>query len=125
MTDPIADLLTRIRNGYRAHKTEVVIPHSNLKYSIVKILEKNNFIGKVHVFDEDSKKFIKCALLPGLMPTLTRVSTPGQRIYVKSNEIEKVKSGMGIAVISTSKGVMTGYEANHQKLGGEHICNVY
>ncbi len=125
MTDPIADLLTRIRNGYSATKQEVMIPHSKLKYAIAKVIEANNYVGKVEEKTVEGRKMIVVEVKQGLKPTFRRVSKPGQRIYVKAGELKKVKNGLGMAVLSTNKGVMTGYEAFHLGLGGEHICNVY
>lgn len=134
MLDPIADLLTRIRNAQRAGHKEVVIPASKLKMSIVKILEKERFIEKVAREKEGNTESIRVGLkYIQVSPTrkdpaireIKRVSRQGQRIYIKKENIRKVKNGYGIAVVSTSKGVMTGRDAYRQGLGGEYICEVW
>ncbi len=125
-TDPIADLLTRIRNAGIANHEEVTIGHSNLKENILKVLKEKGFIENYEVEGEGAKKDIRITLKedrPNL--SIRRVSKPGQRIYVKFSDLRPIKSGLGITVISTSKGVMSGLEARKQKLGGELICEVF
>lgn len=134
MLDPIADMLTRIRNAQRAGHKDVVIPFSNLKMAIAKILEENGFIKMAQ--KEITGKFpvIKVALKyitvsnteknPAIIE-INRVSKEGQRIYTKKTDIKKVRNGYGIAVISTSKGLMTGEDARKKGLGGEIICEVW
>lgn len=127
MTDPIADLLTRIRNGYSAKLKTVTCPESKVKLAISKILEKEGYIGKV---EEDKKKrminiTLKYDGKKALMENVKRVSKPGIRIYVKNNKIPKVYSGLGISVISTPNGIMTNKEARKQKIGGELLCQVW
>ena len=129
MVDPIADMLNRISNAQMAGKPEVPIPFSNLKFSIAQILEQNKFIGKVEKKGRKNNKFIDIVLkYEDKMPAISglkRISRPGQRIYFASGEIKSVRGGYGIAIISTSKGLMTGREVRKQKLGGELICEVW
>jgi len=125
MVDPIADFLTRIRNAQMAGSKSVTIPFSKLKGEIAKVMLKNKFLKKVKVEDTD-KDFKKNLVLnlPEEILTLTRNSKSGQRQYVGASDIRKVLNGLGIAVISTSKGVMTGYEARALGVGGEILCEV-
>ncbi|PJC37975.1 30S ribosomal protein S8 [Candidatus Peregrinibacteria bacterium CG_4_9_14_0_2_um_filter_41_14] len=126
-TDTIADLLTRIRNAQHARQDATMVPHSNEKESILKVLKENGYVMDYEIIPGDNnKKNIKVLLDAAKRNTvLKRVSTPGQRIYKQASEIKMVKSGIGINIISTSKGVMTGKEAKKQNLGGEVICQVY
>ncbi|MDI6602926.1 MAG: 30S ribosomal protein S8, partial [Patescibacteria group bacterium] len=126
--DPISDMLTAIRNALIVKHATVRVPFSNLKYGIVKILEKEGFIEKVEKKRKRSKRFIEITLkytdnLPAISG-LKRISKLGQRIYSSRRKIKRVKSGYGMAIISTSKGLMTDKEARKQKLGGEIICEV-
>lgn len=131
VTDPIADYLTRIRNAQMASHRLVEIPASNLKKRITEILYTQGYILK-YKFEDDSKQgVIKIALkydpqtrIPAI-ESLERVSRPGLRTYSKPNEFKRVKNGLGISIISTSKGVMTDKEAKAQNVGGEVLCNVY
>ncbi len=131
VTDPIADFLTRIRNAQMASHRIVDIPASNLKKKMTEILYEKGYILK-YKFEEDNKQgIIKIALkynpetkLPAIMG-LERVSRPGLRQYAKPDEIKRVKNGLGIAIISTSKGVMTDKEAKANNVGGEILCNIY
>ncbi|MEO6288590.1 MAG: 30S ribosomal protein S8 [Ginsengibacter sp.] len=131
VTDPIADYLTRIRNAQMASHRVVEIPASNLKKRITEILYDKGYILK-YKFEDDSKQgLIKIALkydpqskLPAIQ-SLDRVSRPGLRTYSKPGEFKRVKNGLGIAIVSTSKGVMTDKEATAQKVGGEVLCNIY
>lgn len=125
-TDPIADLLTRIRNAHMRGRTTVVIPYSKIKEEILKILKQYKFIVDFTDKKELSYKELVITLNEDLGElALNRVSKPGQRIYVKSDEIKKVKNGLGIGIISTSQGIMTSAEAKKKGLGGEMICEVY
>jgi small subunit ribosomal protein S8 len=134
MLDPIADMLTRIRNAQRAGHKEVVMPASKLKHSIANILEKERFIEKVEREDDGAFANLRIGLRyvkvsqtqkdPAIRE-IRRVSHEGQRIYVKKEDIKKVKNGYGVAVVSTSKGVMTGRDAYRQGLGGEYLCEVW
>jgi len=131
ITDPIADYLTRIRNGQMAGHRIVEIPASNLKKRITEILYAQGYILK-YKFEDDSKQgVIKIALkYDGItkepaIKTLDRVSRPGLRQYASPDEFKRVKNGLGIAIISTSKGVMTDKDAKLQNVGGEVLCNIY
>ncbi len=131
VTDPIADYLTRIRNAQMASHRIVEIPASNLKKRITEILYTQGYILK-YKFEDDSKQgIIKIALkydpqskVPAI-EKLERVSRPGLRTYSKPEQFKRVKNGLGISIISTSKGVMTDKEAKAQNIGGEVLCNVY
>ncbi len=131
VTDPIADFLTRVRNAQMANHRIVEIPASNLKMRITEILYDKGYILK-YKFEEDKKQgIIKIALkydvntkLPAIQ-SLERISRPGLRSYAKPDEFKRVKNGLGIAIISTSKGVMTDKEAKIQNVGGEVLCNIY
>lgn len=126
-TDPIADLLTRLRNASRAHHETMHVPHSKLKENILKVMKEKNFISDYKI-ETDKKNFktLKVTLNENRSDiTLKRVSSPGQRIYVKNMELKRIKSGLGITIISTSKGVMTNIEAKKQNLGGELLCEIY
>ncbi len=124
MTDPIADFLTRIRNAQMARRESVELPFSALKLAVAEVLRKNGFLQKAER-DESGKFPVLRVELADKKVTLKRVSKPGQRIYVKADEIRKVLNGFGVAVVSTSLGVMTGYEARSKKVGGELLCEVY
>jgi small subunit ribosomal protein S8 len=131
VTDPIADYLTRIRNAQMASHRIVEIPASNLKKRITEILYTEGYILK-YKFEDDSKQgVIKIALkydpqskIPAI-ESLERVSRPGLRTYSKPQDFKKVKNGLGISIISTSKGVMTDKQAKVRKVGGEVLCNIY
>lgn len=125
-TDPIADLLTRIRNASRAHHESVVVSHSKMKENILQILKERGFIEDYKTDKEGQFPALNIELKEDRKDlSLVRVSKPGQRIYVKKDEIKKVKSGLGIAIISTSKGLMTNLDARKANLGGELICEIY
>ncbi len=131
VTDPIADYLTRIRNAQMASHRIVEIPASNLKKRITEILYTEGYILK-YKFEDDAKQgIIKIALkydpqskIPAI-ESLERVSRPGLRSYSKPQDFKRVKNGLGISIISTSKGVMTDKQAKAQKVGGEVLCNIY
>ena len=130
-TDPISDFLTRIRNANRAGHKTVVIPASNVKKEITKILFDQGFILNYKFEDDSVQGSIKIALkydklskVP-VIKKLERVSKPGLRKYTNSSSIPRVLNGLGINIISTSKGLMTGKKASSQNLGGEIICNIY
>jgi small subunit ribosomal protein S8 len=127
--DPISDMLTIIRNALIVRHPTVCVPFSNLKYTISKILEREGFIEKVEIKRKRSKRFIEITLkYSDNMPAISglkRISKPGQRIYSNWRKIKRVKGGYGIAIISTSKGLMTDKEARKQKIGGEMICEVW
>lgn len=130
MTDPIADMLTRLRNAARARKSEFIVPYSRLKSEIARILEKEGYIagfeletpekGRPHL--KIRNKFVnKASAIAGLK----RVSKPGLRRYVTADEVPRVLGGMGIAVLSTSRGVLTGHEARRQNVGGELLAYIW
>jgi len=128
MTDPIADLLTRIRNGQSAKKVEVAMPSSKLKIEIVKVLKDEGYVGDYAVEDVDGKPVLKVQLRyyqgKPVIDNIKRVSRPGLRIFKGKNELPKVNAGLGIAIVSTSKGVMTDQAARSAGEGGEVICTV-
>jgi small subunit ribosomal protein S8 len=127
--DPIADMLTRIRNAIMASHESVLVPSSKIKLSIIKILKEEGFIDRYEVLKGKSQAMIKIHLKyadeqPAILG-LERVSKPGLRVYVERHEIPRVYGGLGIAILSTSKGIMTGQEAWRQQLGGEILCYVW
>ena len=128
--DPIADLLTRIRNAYIARLAEVSMPYSSIKSDILKVLQKNKYIVSYEVVEVSPWKKSLVVSLNDVretkyIPTFTRISRPGQRIYVGSKEIKKSRSGKWIYIVSTPKGVITWYEARSLNVGGELMCEVY
>ncbi|MFA6528186.1 MAG: 30S ribosomal protein S8 [Candidatus Gracilibacteria bacterium] len=125
-TDPIADLLTRIRNASRVQKETVKVPYSNVKNEILKLMQKRGFVADIKLNENGAEKELEVLVPKRTEPiNLKRISKPGQRIYVKSTNVKKVLHGLGIAIISTSKGIMDDSEARRQKLGGELICEIY
>jgi|TARA_B100001245_G_scaffold215010_1_gene181880 small subunit ribosomal protein S8 len=128
-TDPIADLLTRIRNAALVGKTEVRIPASKLKKVVAEALKANNYLADVKIEAGKPRDTLVITInKPGENCTINeiaRLSKPGRRVYVKAAEIPKVKSGRGMVLVSTSKGVITGQEAAKQRLGGELLLKVY
>jgi len=125
-TDPIADLLTRIRNAYKARKDIVVIPHSKMKMAVLEVLRQKGFISDFQAKKTDKFEEIEIKLNDEVRDiNLKKVSKPGQRIYIKTGGIKKINGGLGLSVLSTSKGIMSGEEAKKQKLGGELICEVF
>lgn len=132
VTDPIADLLTRLRNAQMVRKDVVTIPASNTKVAIVHILKKEGFIRAYKCIRDDKQGLIKVALKyredknrTGVMTTIERVSKPGRRIYLTAKETPYVKYGFGVGILSTSKGIMTCRDAREQNVGGEYLCKVY
>ncbi|MBS2097202.1 30S ribosomal protein S8 [Carboxylicivirga linearis] len=131
MTDPIADFLTRIRNAIMAGHRVVEVPASNLKREMTKILFEKGYILNYKFIDDDKQGVVKIALkydpqtkTPAIK-SLKRVSTPGLRSYAGYKNLPRVLNGLGIAILSTSRGVMTDKEARVQKIGGEVLCYVY
>ncbi|HEX5220049.1 MAG TPA: 30S ribosomal protein S8 [Verrucomicrobiae bacterium] len=129
MIDPISDMLTRIRNGGRALLPTVEMPHSNIKESIANILKKEGYVADVVVDGKAAKKTIKLKLKyegkKSVIEGLKRISSPGLRRYVGSTEIPRVRGGLGVAVVSTSEGVMTGTQAKKKNIGGELLCYIW
>lgn len=128
-TDPIADLLTRIRNAIAVNKTEITVPASKIKLTVAQQLKKAGYLSAVKMVEGSPRGTIVITINEaGEKPTITeiqRVSKPGQRVYAKATEIPRVKSGRGIVLVSTSQGVMTGAQAKKARLGGEVLCKVY
>lgn len=128
MTDPISDMLTRIRNAHRALLPAIELPHSKLKESIAGILKKEGYISDVSVDGKAIKKLklqLKYQGKKGVIEGLRRVSSPGLRRYVGATEIPRVRGGLGTAIVSTSQGVMSGTQARKNNLGGELLCYVW
>lgn len=126
VTDPIADLLTRIRNASRVRKDMVRAPYSKLKHAVCEVLKKDGYIISAKALGEGVNKELVIELHDN-KPKLhiKSISKPGQRIYLKSSEIPHVLEGLGLAIISTPKGVMSGREARKKNVGGEYLCEVY
>ena len=130
MTDPIADMLTRIRNGVRVKLTKVDVPNSRLKTEIARILKDEGYIANYKVLEDRHQGQIRVYLKHGqgderVITDLQRVSRPGCRIYCGKSEIPRVYGGLGINILSTSRGVMTGRDAARTGVGGEILCNVW
>jgi small subunit ribosomal protein S8 len=128
-TDPIADMLTRIRNAAQVGKYEVKLPHSKLKQVVAEQLKKAGYLASVKMTAAKPQAQLEILInQPGsnsLITEIVRLSKPGRRVYAKADQIPRIKNGRGIVLVSTSKGVMTGSEAQAAKLGGELICKVY
>ncbi len=129
-TDPIADMLTRIRNAVAARHPKVDVPASRLKTEIARILKDEGYILNYKPTEDGSKKLIRIYLKysPAKVPAIThieRVSKPGCRVYVGSREVPRVRGGLGISILTTPKGVMTGAAARKAKVGGEVLCQVW
>ena len=129
MTDPIADMLNRIRNGQAAKKETVELPFSAMKYGLAKILAAKGFIKNAEFRGKKPKKLIEISLrYTNKIPAISgvkRISKPGQRMYVSAQDIKRVRSGYGIAILSTSKGLMADREAKKENVGGEMLCEVW
>lgn len=130
MVDPISDMLTRIRNAQAVKKSEVLIPISKIKLEIAKILKKEGFVEDIKEEEINSEKLIKISLKylktgEPVIQGIQRVSKPGCRIYAKRDKLPRVLGGLGIAIISTSRGLVTDKEARRRKLGGEILCKVW
>ena len=130
MTDPIVDMLTRIRNANQMRYTEVEVPASNIKEEIARILKEEGFISGYKIKKEDVQNKIVLNLKYAankerVITGLKRISKPGLRVYAKSNEIPRVLNGLGIAIISTSKGIMTDKQARENSLGGEVLAYIW
>ncbi|GAC1392219.1 MAG: 30S ribosomal protein S8 [Candidatus Saccharimonadales bacterium] len=128
-TDPIADMLTRIRNAINVRKQEIQLPHSKVKEAVAKILKENRYIDAVSVEKLDVGKTLKITIntidTNARISEIVRLSKPGRREYIKAANIPVVKSGRGIVIVSTSQGLMTGATAKKKGVGGELICRVY
>lgn len=129
--DPISDLLTRIRNASMRGFAEVTVPHSKIKFEVLKVLKDRKFIGDFEVIPKGTARSeIKVVLRyvtggKSVISEIERVSTPGRRMYVSYKDIPQVKKGFGVAILSTSKGVLRGDQAIKEKLGGELLCTIW
>jgi small subunit ribosomal protein S8 len=129
-TDPIADMLTRIRNGLAARHPKVDVPASRLKSDIAKILKDEGYIANYKLTEDGTQRSIRIYLkyTPGNMPVISRierVSRPGCRVYVGSKGVQRVLGGLGINILTTPRGVMTGHSARKEGVGGEVLCQVW
>lgn len=129
MTDPVADMLTRIRNAMAVGRSSIDLPHSKAKEEVAKVLAASGFISSIKVEKGEKYKVLHIEINDQAEATkitsIKKLSRPGQRIYVKSNKIPKVRRGRGIVILSTSKGILEGEKARSQGLGGELICEVF
>jgi small subunit ribosomal protein S8 len=129
-TDPVADFLTRIRNGIKARHQKIDVPASKLKMEIARILKEEGFVANYKATEEDGKKVIRVYLKyapdnSAAISNVVRISRPGCRVYVGKTEIPRVLGGLGINILTTPKGVMTGKQARKEGVGGEVLCEVY
>lgn len=126
MTDPISDFLTRIRNAQLASQREVTVPYSKLKYALAQVLEREGWIAGLATAEHQAilKLVLKYDEGQPIIRSLKRISKPGRRIYVNRRDLPRVLGGMGTAIVSTSKGLMTSKEARQAKLGGEVLCEI-
>jgi small subunit ribosomal protein S8 len=130
MTDPIADMLTRIRNAALARHDRAEMPHSRLKQHVAAVLKAEGYLDDVRVSEGEDPKTLTLVMRYGrdkssAIDGVRRVSTPGRRVYVRHDRIDRVCSGMGISILSTSRGVMTDREARKQRVGGELLCEIW
>ena len=130
LTDPVADFITRIRNAHRARHQKMDVPASKLKLEIARILKEEGYIANYKATEEEGRKVLRVYLKYGpnnemLINNITRISRPGCRVYVGRNEINRVLGGLGINILTTPKGVMTGRQARKEGVGGEVLCEVY
>jgi small subunit ribosomal protein S8 len=128
-TDPISDMLTRIRNAIAVRKHSVEMPYSSVKFNVAKLLKENNYLDEVKQDGEGIAKKLVIAInrenTNARITEIVRLSSPGRRVYSKADDILVVKRGRGIVIVSTSKGIMTGDEAKKTRVGGELVCRVY
>ncbi len=128
MTDPIADMIIRIKNAYLANHREVRVPHSRLKEALAKMMSKEGFLGQVNTREDSGKVLVLTLLYKNNQPVLTnlkRVSKPGRRVYVNHTSIPRVLGGLGITIVSTPQGLMTGHQAKKSGIGGEVLCAIW
>lgn len=130
MTDPIADMLTRIRNALRIEAPSVDVPYSKIKHQIARVLTEEGYLVQFQVHEGEPRGFLRLQLSYGpdgerVAQSIKRVSTPGRRVYRNANELRPVLSGLGICVLSTSHGVMSDRQARVKNVGGEVICEIY
>lgn len=130
MTDPIADLLTRIRNAHRAKHDRLDVPASNLKMEVCRILKEEGYIKNAEMVEGDPRPLIRVFLAynkegkPGIQ-RMQRVSTPGRRVYRGADDIKPVLNGLGVGIVSTSQGLMTDRQARQRRVGGEVLCEIW
>jgi small subunit ribosomal protein S8 len=130
MTDPIADLLTRIRNAHRAKHDRLDVPASNLKMEVCRILKEEGYIKNVEMVEGEPRPLIRVFLAynkegkPGIQ-RMQRVSTPGRRVYRGADDIKPVLNGLGVGIVSTSQGLMTDRQARQRRVGGEVLCEIW
>ncbi len=129
-TDPVADFLTRVRNAIKARHQKVDVPASKLKLEIARILKEEGYIANFKATEEEGKKVLRVYLKYGsdnaaAISNVKRVSRPGCRVYVGKNEIPRVLGGLGVSILTTPKGVMTGKQARKEGVGGEILCEIY
>jgi small subunit ribosomal protein S8 len=128
-TDPIADMLSRIRNAAAVGKQQIVLPHSKIKQTVAEQLVKTGYLTDIKVIEKKPQSEIQITIndegQSSNITEIVRLSKPGRRVYVKADEIPRVKNGRGVVLVSTSQGVMSGDNARKQRLGGELICKVY
>ena len=130
LTDPVADFLTRVRNSIRAHHQKLDIPSSNLKSEIARILKEEGYISNYKMMEEDGKRVLRVYLKYSaenepVITDLKRISKPGSRVYIGRDEIRRVQGGLGISILTTPKGVMTGRTARKENVGGEVLAYVW
>jgi small subunit ribosomal protein S8 len=130
LTDPVSDFLARIRNGIRARQQKIDVPASKLKAELARILKEEGYIANYKATEEDGKKVLRVYLKYGnnneaIITNLERVSRPGCRVYVGHNDIPRVLGGLGINILTTPRGVMTGRQARREGVGGEVLCQVW
>ncbi len=130
MTDPISDMLTRLRNAAMVKAHEVEMPLSRMKLAIAKILESEGYLSRVETTEVNGRPILKVGLKYDAdgevrVSSLKRISKPGRRVYVKADDLRAVRSGFGLCILSTPNGLMTNIEAGKRRLGGELICEVY
>lgn len=130
MTDPLSDMLTRIRNASLVRAKEAALPMSKMKFALAKILESEGYLSGVETFNDGARPMLRLRLAyredgEPAISSITRTSKPSRRVYVRANDIARVRSGHGCAIISTPNGLMTNNEARKRRLGGELICEVY
>jgi small subunit ribosomal protein S8 len=129
MTDPVGDMLTRIRNGQKAHKSTVLAPASTLRVRVLEVLAREGYIRGYEQVDESGKPYLSIELKyhegAPVIRTIERVSKPGRRVYSGVTELPRVRNGLGISIVSTPKGVLSDAEARDQNVGGEILCTVF
>lgn len=125
MTDPVADMLTRIRNGARANHPKVDMPASKIKANLAKVLKEEGFIKSFKLIAKDNRLNLRIALKEDAIVGIERVSKPGLRVYKGYQDMPRVLSGLGVSIVSTSAGIVSSRKAKAMKLGGEVLCNVW